>query len=66
MCRTRRESSASVPPAFAAVMALALCLAAAPTRAETRGYVISWFATATNVGDFRENCPSTRTAAGSI
>ncbi len=28
--------------------------------AETRGYVISWFATATNAADFKANCPEDR------
>lgn len=28
--------------------------------AETRGYVISWFATATNTPDFKKNCPENR------
>src|SRR5581483_7075924 len=28
-----------------------------PASAETRGYVISWFATATNNPDFASNCP---------
>jgi len=33
-------------------------LAATPAEAlETRGYIISWFATATNVVDFKANCP---------
>lgn len=29
-------------------------------QAETRGYVISWFATATNSKEFKENCPDNR------
>ena len=43
----------------AAILALGLSAAAAgtPAAAETRGYVISWFATATNVSDFAHNCP---------
>jgi hypothetical protein len=32
-------------------------LAASPAVAETRGYVLSWFATATNTPDFALNCP---------
>lgn len=31
--------------------------AVAPASAETRGYVLSWFATATNTPDFALNCP---------
>jgi len=43
-------------------MALTLyaTLCAAPAGAETRGYVISWFATATNSQKFEENCPENR------
>ncbi len=32
-------------------------LSASPSHAETRGYIVSWFATATNVVDFKANCP---------
>ncbi len=43
------------------VAASALCasmlMSAAPAGAETRGYVISWFAAATNNPDFAVNCP---------
>jgi hypothetical protein len=35
----------------------AVLLVSAPVRAETRGYVISWFATATNAANFKINCP---------
>src|SRR5579872_1767885 len=37
--------------------AMTLVLGASPASAETRGYVISWFATATNNPDFVVNCP---------
>ena len=43
--------------ACVAVLAAPMLLAAAPASAETRGYVISWFATATNNPDFVTNCP---------
>ena len=39
-----------------AALVLALC-GGVPASAETRGYVISWFATATNNPDFVANCP---------
>ncbi len=35
----------------------ALLIAATPASAETRGYVVSWLATATNTPDFASNCP---------
>jgi hypothetical protein len=38
-------------------MAAAALLTCAPASGETRGYVISWFATATNNPDFAVNCP---------
>ncbi len=38
-------------------MLVAPMLAAVPAAAETRGYVISWFATATNNPEFATNCP---------
>lgn len=41
----------------AASLALALLAGISPASAETRGYVISWFATATNNPDFVNNCP---------
>lgn len=40
----------------AAAFAL-LAFASSPASADTRGYVISWFATATNNPDFVQNCP---------
>jgi len=44
--------------AKSAMIALPLCFASAQAMAlETRGYIISWFATATNVVDFAANCP---------
>ncbi len=46
---------------FAGIVAAAAMgasvLSAAPASAETRGYVLSWFATATNTPDFALNCP---------
>jgi len=35
-------------------------LAAAPAQAETRGYIIGWFATATANANFKEACPENR------
>src|SRR3954463_9200865 len=40
------------------------CMAAAPASAETRGYVISWFATATYNLDFKSNCPLDKNGGG--
>jgi hypothetical protein len=36
---------------------LALCSLPALSVAETRGYVISWFATATDIPDYKSDCP---------
>ena len=53
--KTRRACrSGAIVPAFAAVLALGGTMSAS---AETRGYVVSWFATATNNPDFAANCP---------
>ena len=41
----------------AVTVALSLLFAAAAASAETRGYLISWFAIATNNPDFALNCP---------
>lgn len=41
----------------AAGVALPLIFGAAPASAESRGYLISWFAVATNNPDFVTNCP---------
>src|SRR5579862_3509367 len=41
-----------------------LYLASTPASAETRGYIISWFATATHVQDFKLNCPQDRNGGG--
>src|SRR6185437_7874429 len=38
-------------------LVLPLLVAASGASAETRGYVVSWFATATNNPDFIQNCP---------
>lgn len=43
-----------------AVMVAPLFLYCTSAMAETRGYVISWFATATNTPDFKANCPENR------
>ena len=52
---TRRHSIAST--ALAAAIVVPLAFGSLPASAETRGYVISWFATATNTPDFANNCP---------
>src|SRR5262249_47224282 len=39
------------------VLAGALALASPQTQAETRGYIISWFATATYIQNFKDSCP---------
>lgn len=51
----RRGGSAAV--LFAASVALPLILGATPASAESRGYLISWFAVATNNPEFVTNCP---------
>lgn len=58
----RRSLTPTCAPAVAIGTALALVfsMAARPAAAETRGYVISWFATATYIRDFKENCPNDR------
>jgi hypothetical protein len=40
-----------------AATVFSLALASSPARSETRGYLISWFAVATNNPDFAVNCP---------
>jgi hypothetical protein len=52
---TTRASVCSM--SVAVVSSLPLVLWGSPASAETRGYVISWFATATNNPDFVSNCP---------
>ncbi len=54
---THHRALASTAAAIATVVPL--LLSAAPASAETRGYVISWFAVATNNPDFAVNCPKT-------
>jgi len=54
---THHRALASTAAAIATVVPL--LLSAAPASAETRGYVISWFAIATNNTDFAVNCPKT-------
>jgi len=44
-------------PIVAALAGPVALVAAMPASAETRGYVVSWFATATNNPDFAANCP---------
>jgi hypothetical protein len=50
--------------ALLAAVALPLALSAAPASAETRGYVISWFATAVNTKDYATDCPATASGTG--
>ncbi len=45
---------------LAAGALVASAIAAAPAHAETRGYVVSWFATATYSQDFKNNCPQNK------
>ncbi len=45
--------------AILATVALPFVLSAKPASAETRGYVISWFATAVNTKDYKTDCPAT-------
>lgn len=47
-----------------AVLGVPLCLWAASASAETHGYVISWFATATYNQNFKEACPEDRNGGG--
>lgn len=54
----RRAATPVVLRTVAAIVPLLMCCA--PAMAETRGYVISWFATATNTPDFKKNCPENR------
>ena len=49
--------------AFVVAAALVFAIGARPASAETRGYVISWFATATNTKDFAVDCPETAKTA---
>jgi hypothetical protein len=55
----RSASCAYVRSAVLVAVALPFVLSAKPTSAETRGYVISWFATAVNTRDFAGDCPDT-------
>ena len=56
----RRHAKAPVVrSALVAAAVLTSALGAGPASAETRGYVISWFATATNTRDFAVDCPET-------
>jgi hypothetical protein len=45
------------------MMVLPLCLFSTPSLAETRGYVIGWFSTAT-YNDFQNNCPLDKNGGG--
>ena len=47
----------------ASLAALAIA-GVAPAHAETRGYVISWFGTATHVTDFKNSCPRNKNGGG--
>jgi len=52
--------SVTLRGALLTTIALPFVLSAAPAAAkETRGYVISWFATAVNFNDFANDCPAT-------
>ena len=44
----------------AVLVTLPFCLLGSPSQAETRGYVLGWFATATHSTDFNDNCPQGR------
>jgi hypothetical protein len=52
-----RHHRVLTPTVAALLAAVPLLLESSPAAAETRGYVISWFATATNNPDFTQNCP---------
>src|SRR5579872_7203560 len=52
--RTRRATTTVVTSLLAAAVIVA---AGGPAYGETYGYVVSWFATATNNPDFEQNCP---------
>ncbi len=46
---------------FVGILAMWIAIAsAAPVRGESRGYIIDWFATATNAADYKVNCPENR------
>src|SRR5581483_12472734 len=52
------SSKLTLAPVLVGATALAtLGFVASAAAAETRGYVVSWFATATNNPDFATNCP---------
>src|SRR5690349_3581631 len=42
---------------FTVPVAAALALAAHAAQADTRGYIIGWFATATDIPDYKVDCP---------
>src|SRR5580692_9097013 len=50
--------------AVAVLLGIPLWWASAPARAETRGYIVSWFATATHAQDFKLNCPLDKNGGG--
>jgi len=57
-CAAMRRRCGLAPAVIAALSAIvSLAGYCAPASAETRGYVISWFATATNNPDWAVNCP---------
>jgi hypothetical protein len=46
---------------FVGILAILIAAAsAAPALAESRGYIIDWFATSTNAADYKANCPEDR------
>jgi hypothetical protein len=56
--RTPARRGFAVASSVASVaLALPVVFGASPASAETRGYLISWFAIATNNPDFVQNCP---------
>src|SRR5262245_21618758 len=60
-----RSTFTAIRVVIAPAVILALpCLAASPANAETRGYVIGWFATATHSTDFKDNCPQNKNGGG--
>jgi len=48
---------------YGSLAVLPMCLNAAPASAETRGYIIAWFSTAT-YNDYHANCPADKNGGG--
>jgi hypothetical protein len=51
------QSGLKPPTALALLLGAGLCLAPPHALAETRGFVVSWFATATDIPDYKIDCP---------